>query len=334
MRLPSIATALFLSAAIMLAIVPSGSGAAGEKQLRRVRGTIGYQANASTPFVPVFGRFDLPDDAIALTQTQSTAELVMPDSSIIALGENTRVQVGAFDNAAAGPGSTVLVNGGALRFDIRRPAGGQANYHFVTATSQIAVRGTIGLLSFIGGNTTVSCVVCAADSVTVTAGGQTFALATGQTLTVGVTGAVTTNVTTANALESFTHAGINPAANGPATVGGGAAGAGTSGLAIAGGIAAVAAGVAVSQGGRAGVPSPTPTPAVTPTPTPLPTPSPSPTPTLSPSPTATPTGPPAPTPTPTIPGSVIVTGKSRAAASAPAPPSPPALPIGAPRIHR
>ena len=155
----------------MFALLPDGSGAAGEKQLRRVRGTIGYQTAAMAGFAPVFGRMDLPDDAFAITQARSSAELVMPDSSIVALGENTHVQVGAFDNAADGPGATLIVNGGTLRFDVRRPVGGHANYRFVTATSQIAVRGTIGLLSFVGGNTSVAvCVVCAADSVSATVG--------------------------------------------------------------------------------------------------------------------------------------------------------------------
>jgi FecR protein len=307
MRLQSLLTALFMSAVIVLASVPSSSGAATAKQLRRVRGTIGFQANSTTPFVPVFGRFDLPDDAIASTQAQSTAELVMPDSSIVALGENTRVQVGAFDNAAAGPGSTILVNGGTLRFDVRRPAGGRANYHFSTATSQIAVRGTIGLLSFIDGNTTVACVVCAADSVSVTVGTQTFALATGQTLTVAAGGAVSTNATTLDALQNFTHAGVNPGANGPATVGG-SGGSATTGLAIAAGVAAGIAGVAASQGG--GVPANAPTtPPVRPTPTPTPAPTASPTP----RPTATPTLPPAPTPTPTLPGTINVTGTNHSA---------------------
>jgi hypothetical protein len=352
MRLSPKVTALLLSAAIVLALVPAGSGAAGEKQLRRVQGTIGYQTSASAPFTPVFGRLDLPDDAVAVTQAKSTAELVMPDSSIIALGEGTRVQVGAFDNAAAGPGSTLIVNGGALRFDVRRPAGGRANYHFVTATSQIAVRGTIGLLSFIGGNTTVACVVCAADSVSVTVGTQTFALATGQVLTVGITGAVTTGPATAETLQTFTTSGLNPGPSGPAVTGA-AGGAGSSGIAIAAGVGAVAAGIVVSNNHTPspsplvpGVPNPTPSPSPTPTVTASPRPSPTPTASPSASPSASPV--PTPSPTPTIPGTITVTGKTRAASSAPVPlqprgasapaaqqPSPPSgLPHVSPRMTR
>jgi hypothetical protein len=323
------------------------SGAAGEKQLRRVQGSIGYQTSAAAPFTPVFGRFDLPDDAVAVTQSKSTAELIMPDSSIVALGENTRVQVGAFDNAAAGPGSTLTVNGGALRFDVRRPAGGRANYRFVTATSQIAVRGTIGLLSFLGGNTTVACVVCAADSVSVTVGGQTFALANGQFITVGITGAATTGAATAETLQTFSSSGLNPGPNGPAVTGA-AGGGGSSGLAIGAGIAAVVAGVAVAQNAH----TPAPSPLIPGVPNSTPTPTASPAPTASPRPSSSPTATPVPTPspTPTIPGTVTVTGKNRAATTAPVPPpgahsaapapagpQPPALPFsphGAPRIVR
>lgn len=327
MRLSPKLTALLLSAAIILALMPIGSGAAGEKQLRRVQGTVGYQTSASAAFTPVFGRLDLPDDAVAVTQAKSTAELVMPDSSIIALGEGTRVQVGAFDNAAAGPGSTLIVNGGALRFDVRRPAGGRANYRFVTATSQIAVRGTIGLLSFVGGNTTVACVVCAADSVSVTVGTQTFALATGQVLTVGITGAVTTAATTAETLQTFSSSGLNPGPSGPAVTGA-AGGAGTTGLAMAAGAGAIAAGIAISQNHT---PSPSPLVPGVPNPTPSPSPNPSPTATASAGPTSSPTATPVPTPspTPTIPGSITVTGKSRATSSAPLPPPSHAAPAPA-----
>lgn len=197
-----------LTGGLVLAASPQQSGAAGTKQLQRVRGTIGWQTAAeSTDFKAVFGKFDLPDDNFAITRAQSAAVLAMPDSSLVALGENTNVQVGAFDNAAAGPGSTIVLKGGSLRFDIRRPQGGVANYRFVTTTSAVGVRGTVGLLSFINGITTVGCVACAADSVTVTVGTQTVALATGQFITVSAAGAITTGAISAVA-GTFTAAGV------------------------------------------------------------------------------------------------------------------------------
>ena len=148
-----------------------------------MRGTVGYATDTdAADFKTVFGKIDLPDDDYAVTKAQSAAVLAMPDSSLISLGENTSVKVGAFDSASASPGSTIVVNGGALRFDIRRPEGGVANYKFQTPTSQVAVRGTVGLLAFVNGVTTVGCVVCAADSVAVTVGSQTLTLVTGQFL--------------------------------------------------------------------------------------------------------------------------------------------------------
>jgi ferric-dicitrate binding protein FerR (iron transport regulator) len=214
-RLYKVAPAFVCAAAVLVAALPSVSGAAGSKQLRHVRGTVGYQLAAAAALTPVFGKIDLPDEALAVTQASSVAELALPDSSVVTLGADTRVQVGAFNTTADGPGSRIVVNNGTLRFDIKRPVGGHANCVFQTATSQIAVRGTIGLLSVINGVTKVACVQCAADSVTVTAGGQTFTLATGQTLTVTTAG-VAPGTLGPDGLTQFGDAGV------PTSAGGGA----------------------------------------------------------------------------------------------------------------
>ena len=170
----------FLIAVVTVATLRATSvGAASNKELQHLKGTVGYQLGDTGAFNGVSGKYLLPDDAFAVTQNQSAALLQLPDSSLVALGQDTRVQVGAFNQTAAGPGATITVNGGALRFDIKRPAGGAANYRFVTPTSQVGVRGTIGLLAFAGGQTTVACLVCAADSVSVSVGGQTFTVLTG-----------------------------------------------------------------------------------------------------------------------------------------------------------
>jgi hypothetical protein len=267
----------------------------------------------------------LPDDYLAITREKSAALLALPDSSIVGLGENTSVQVGAFDQTATGPGSTITVNNGTLRFDIHRPAGGTANYHFQTTTAQMAVRGTVGLLSFINGITTVACVVCAADSVSVTVGAQTFALTSGQILTISAAGAVVAGTLTAAMAGAFSGAGVSTsAATGASAATTGVAGAGAG--AAAGSVAATTAivGGAVAAGGIAAAVSaaqatptpqatpqptpqptlaptstPSPTPAPTASPTPAPTASPTPTPTASPTPAPTPTAAPTPQPTPT-----------------------------------
>jgi hypothetical protein len=292
-------------AALALATIPAGN-ADTEKQLQRVRGTVGYQTAAnSNDFKAVFGKFNLPDDDYAVTRAASSALVVMPDSSLIQLGEFTSVQVGAFNAGAAGPGSTITVNGGALRFDIRRPQGGAANYRFTTATSQIAVRGTIGLLAFSNGITTVGCLVCAADSVVVTVGGQTVPLLAGQVITISATGAITTSALGSTVTAGFSGAGVSTSsASGAAGAGAGAAGAGAATGTIAGAAAAagVAAGVAASNSAKAS-PSPQPTPTATATASASATPTASAaSPTPTPVPTATPTG---------QPGTAVLTGHGR-----------------------
>ncbi|MGA2396152.1 MAG: hypothetical protein ABSH03_22685 [Candidatus Lustribacter sp.] len=54
--------------------------------------------------------------------------------------------------------------------------------------------------------------MCAADSVTVTVGAQTIALATGQLITVSALGAVVTGTVTTTALAGFSGASVSTAA--------------------------------------------------------------------------------------------------------------------------
>jgi hypothetical protein len=241
---------LALISGLVLAALPHPTVAADTTlQLQRVRGTIGYQtAETSTDFKPIFGKIDLPDNDFAVTRAQSAAVVALPDSSLVSLGENTNVQIGAFDGASATPGSTIILKGGSLRFDIRRPAGGAANYHFTTATSQIAVRGTVGLLAFVNGATTVGCVACAADSVTVTTATQTLTLVTGQFVTVSALGVITTGALS-TVVGAFSGAGVPVTAQvGAAAAGIPAAATGAIIPAVAGAaVAGAAIGIAASQ---------------------------------------------------------------------------------------
>lgn len=116
-------------------VTPASRAANDDKLLQRVKGVVGYQPANSAPLTTIVGKSLLPDDYLAIMHAKSAALLILPDSSIVGLGENTDVQVGAFNQTTAGPGSTVTVNGGALRFDVRRPQGGTANYRFVTVTT-------------------------------------------------------------------------------------------------------------------------------------------------------------------------------------------------------
>ncbi len=113
-----------------------------------MKGIVGYEPEPNAPFKAIFGRLDLPDNAVAVTQAGAQAVLRLADSSEIDIGEKTSVQVGAFNAVSSGRQNEIVLNGGSLHFNIRHPAGGQSNYKFTTATSQIAVRGTEGLLAF------------------------------------------------------------------------------------------------------------------------------------------------------------------------------------------
>jgi hypothetical protein len=243
-----------LGLGLALLLQASIGSAASNKELERLKGTVGYQLTDAGQLTTVGGKFVIPDDAFAVTQNQSAALLQLPDSSLVALGQDTKVQVGAFNQTSTGPGSTITVANGTLRFDIKRPQGKTANYRFVTPTSTVGVRGTIGLLAFAGGQTTVACLACAADSVTISVGGQSIAVATGQVVTVTATGAVTTSAVTSATLSGFSSAGVSTSASsgisaataGISSAAGSAVGpaAAAAGAAAAGGAAAAAASAA------------------------------------------------------------------------------------------
>lgn len=101
--------------------------AAGDKQLARVKGVVGYQTAEAAPFRAIFGRLDLPDDAYAVTQANSAAVLRLRDSSEIDIGEKTSIQIGEFNPAESGKTNEIVLRSGAIHFNIRHPAGGQSN---------------------------------------------------------------------------------------------------------------------------------------------------------------------------------------------------------------
>jgi hypothetical protein len=317
-----------LIAALIVATVQGATPAGADKQLEHVTGTVGFQAGPTAPLHRVLGHETVADDQYAVTRAASAAELVLPDSSIVALGANTLARVGAFDTGVAGPGATITIAGGTVRFDIKRPVGGTANYRFVTTTTQIAVRGTVGLISLLNGTTTVACLVCASDSVSITAGGRTFALLNGEVATIDQNGSVTNSNTTPAVLAPFQAALVSTvAAPGVAadtiSVGAGAgaaSGAGStaaSAAAFVGAAGAAAAGILSSQHQGAttssapATPAPTPTPTPAPTPTPTPKPTPTPTPIATPTPTATPAPTAKPVPTPTANANVEIESRAQ-----------------------
>jgi hypothetical protein len=300
--------------ALIVSALPVSAQDAG-KVLRTVRGNVGYQAPQDPTFRPLFGRIELPDNDLAITRAASNAALQLPDSSEVALGANTTVQVGAFNNATSPTPTTIAIQNGAVRFDVRHPAGGVSNYRFTTTTSQVAVRGTIALVQTSPGNgDTIACLDCAPGDVTVTitATGQQIALLTGQTLTVSSAGGGAVSATTDVALAGFAAAGLSTTAASSTAFAPGIEEhivTGGSGVSI-GGIAAAAAaaaaiGITAGNNSSSGAPANNNSPVVGHTPAPTPTP------------TVVPTLPPGPTPTATAPINVITTGHGRT------PPSPP-----------
>jgi hypothetical protein len=263
------------SIALLTLVCARVSSDTGDKQLARVKGVVGYQESATSDFKPIFGRLDLPDDAFAVTKPNATAVLRLADSSEIDIGENTKVQVGAFNPASSGNVNTIVLNGGALHFNIRHPQGGQSNYRFVTATSQIAVRGTEGFLVAGANGTQVVCVSCAAGDVSVQVGQQTISVVSNQTLTVigsnplTASTSITANPTVNNpAVNQFnsnqnpfnpspTSGGVDPTGS-LSGAGTGAAGAGASSVFTTVGATAATAGVVASVVKTSASPSPAP----------------------------------------------------------------------------
>jgi len=240
-----------VTAAAVLAAIPAT--AASQKELQAVRGEVGTQATKDAPFTRVFSKSIVNDDAYAVTHAGSNGLVVLEDSSQIALGPNTSIQLGRF-NGASSTATTITLDGGTMRFAVTHPAGQQSNYVFRTPTSQIAVRGTQGLYSRDPATgDTVVCLDCGPDDVQVTVGtGKPFALRTGQSVFISLAGLVTLGAATAVTLQAFSAGGLSTSASTQSAFTSGIGGGAGAGGAGAGGAAAgAAAGGAI--GGIAGV---------------------------------------------------------------------------------
>jgi hypothetical protein len=169
-------------AAFALTALGSLARADSVKVLTRIKGTVAIHRNGTTGFKPVAGSLGVRDESIARTGKKSAATIALADSSEIDLGETTQVRVGSFDRDAEVAGHTIGIDGGALKFTIRHPADGRANYRFVTPTAQIAVRGTSGILIVTPSKTTLICLDCGSDDLVATHDGTDESLATGEVM--------------------------------------------------------------------------------------------------------------------------------------------------------
>jgi hypothetical protein len=227
--------------------------------LRHIAGDVGYTQSAGAPYVAVAGEQAIEDGSFAVVGQRSRALLSLPDSSVVGIGANSRVEVSAL-RQAENASSTISIpqSGGTLRFDVKHAKGAISNYTFVTPTSNVAVRGTIGLISSSATNgDVISCLACSPGDVTITVGTNAYPLVTGQTLVVTAAGVASTVTTTSSILQNFSNAGLttDPASTAPVAID---QPTNSTGEIVGGAAAAAAAAVLVDKHGASG-PTPIPT---------------------------------------------------------------------------
>jgi len=160
----------------------SGGGIA-DTALSHVKGAVGYEPHPTSTFEAIAGTLVVPDESTAVTRAASAGVVTLADSSQIVLGENTSVRIGALKTAADGSkGSTIAIDHGAIEFYIRHLPNTHSNYTFTTATTQVAVRGTVGFINADAGEDAVAVTEGTPGDVTVTSGGRKYAVPTGRTL--------------------------------------------------------------------------------------------------------------------------------------------------------
>lgn len=191
-----------IAAVFCLLLVPTRLPADDRSLLSRTQGVVSYgQADAiDAPNLRrrLLGQISLDDDAYVDTDVRAAAQLQLPDSSIVLIGDRTTAQIGAFH--ALGRGQNVItLNRGAVRFAITHPAGARANYTFQTPTTQVAVRGTVGYLVSGPRGIQLYCVTCGPGDVTIATGGESYTLESGQTLNAQVSGKAQTVTIVPNA---------------------------------------------------------------------------------------------------------------------------------------
>ncbi|MGH7662017.1 MAG: FecR domain-containing protein [Vulcanimicrobiaceae bacterium] len=177
--------AISIAALLCVAAILPARGA-DDNVLRRDSGIVTYKL-PDTQAISLTGSVPVSDAVIATTAVESLARLQLRDSSEIRIGDRTTVRIGDLASAAAAtPGATIYMDRGAVRFAITHPKGGKANYRFVTPSSALAVRGTVGYFVVGPAGQQIYCVKCEAGDVSVEAAGKSVEVRSGQTLNLGV----------------------------------------------------------------------------------------------------------------------------------------------------
>jgi hypothetical protein len=276
----ALSSLLLLLAICVATVIPSS--AAADKQLTNVRGDVTYQLGtaAAQPVAPSVS-VAIANSAFAKTGPNSQAKITLPDSSQVLIGQDTQIQMAAFDQQPNITTAKFILVNGKTRFTVQHPNGAKANYTFQTSTGQIAVRGTEGDISVDTTQMQVNVYQLGDPNLPVEVtlnNGKKYTLGAGQALVVGITGAViaaaAVSAVTSPLTSTFAEFGApgNSAAAAGAVGAAGAAGA-VAPAAIAVGAAAVVAGAVVAGSTHGGTAS-TPHTVVTPTPSPSPSPKP------------------------------------------------------------
>ena len=130
-----------LAAFCVLAVVANADTA--DKTLQNLKGDVSFvHGTAAKKSLAPSASINLADRDYAITGIGIGA-VTLPDSSVVTVGNNSKVQLAAF-NQANGSSAKFIIGSGQTRFEVRHPKGAKANYTFVTPTATIAVRGTQG----------------------------------------------------------------------------------------------------------------------------------------------------------------------------------------------
>jgi FecR-like protein len=157
-----------------------------DKQLQNVKGSVSYQPPNKTPVpVGVNAIVGVNDRYTAITGAGSLGAVILPDSSQVMVGSDSKVQLAFFNQSSIANAKFVLYDG-KVRFAVRHPKGAQANYTFQTATGTVAVRGTQGDISYdAAGNMLVNVYELCDNSMPVRVtfkNGQVYSVLAGQSL--------------------------------------------------------------------------------------------------------------------------------------------------------
>ncbi|MGA8535415.1 MAG: FecR family protein [Candidatus Tumulicola sp.] len=172
--------------AIMALSVGAPSLAGDDKQLQSQKGDVSYQVPNGKP-VPlgINATIGIADHDYAITGGSSLAQVLLPDSSRVLVGSDTKVQLAFFNQAQIATAKFVVYEG-RVRFAVRHPQGAKASYTFQTATGSVGVRGTQGDIEYdTNGALRVNVYELCDPNLPVevtTRGGKVFAVAAGQSL--------------------------------------------------------------------------------------------------------------------------------------------------------